>query len=108
MSILVLGAKPLPETRRLVVGGPSLGESEMAAWLKQNPASRKITLQTRPACIPVRVRYSTLLVIISSSSLPIIPSTIYVAGFPGSLPKHSRKFPESSRVEIGYLHLGHL
>src|ERR1022692_3719873 len=39
MSTAVDTGKPLPETKRLVVGGPAFTESVTAGWAKHNPLS---------------------------------------------------------------------
>ena len=66
MSIWALGAKPLPETRRLVVGGPSVGESEIAGWLKQNPARNKTAVPSKQTCLRVRAETIVRLVMLTS------------------------------------------
>ena len=66
MSIWALGAKPLPEIRRPVVGGPSVGESEIAGWLKQNPATNKIAVPSKQTCLLVRAEKIVRLVMWTS------------------------------------------
>src|SRR5690349_21293942 len=68
MSTEPLGVKPLPDTSTLVVGGPTLGEMETAAWLKQTPASHKKLRHTRATLLP------PISCVVILSSLAIIPA----------------------------------
>src|ERR1700733_13976143 len=67
MSMAALGAKPLPETSRLAVGGPLFIESETAGWPKQNPANNKIAINARPICLLYRFKDALARVIEISS-----------------------------------------
>lgn len=77
MSILELGGKPVPDTRNLVVSGPLKGESEIAAWPRQNPAINRIVMPTRQACLLARVEGGVCVVIeISCSVFRSLPSPV--------------------------------
>src|SRR5690348_13534290 len=68
MRITALGLKPLPETSRLLVGGPLVGESETVGWLKQIPATNSTTVDSRHTCLVVPIATIFILFILSSLS----------------------------------------
>src|SRR5579872_1370309 len=68
MRIAALGVNPLPETSRLLVGGPLVGENETVGWLKQIPATNSTTVDSRHTCRVAAGATIFILLILSSLS----------------------------------------